>query len=66
MITEEELRDAYDALREVLESMDYDSVTFVTDYLGRYSIPEEERERCEQIRRAADEFEWDRIGELLA
>ena len=66
MITENELHDAYDALREVLESMDYDSVTFVTDYLGRYSIPEEERERCEKIRRAADEFEWDMIGELLA
>ncbi len=65
LISEAELSEAYGLLREVLESMDYDSVSFITDHLARHRIPDGERERCEKICAAADNFDWDQISELL-
>ena len=65
LIEPENLREAYDTLREVLSSMDYDSVDFVLDVLGKYRVPESERERCEKLRHAAENFDWDEMAALL-
>ncbi len=65
LISYEKLREAYDSIREVLESMDYESVAFVIEALDAYRIPEAERERCERLRQAADDFDWDLVGEIL-
>ncbi|MBQ9459126.1 MAG: response regulator [Oscillospiraceae bacterium] len=65
LLTQKELRDTYDALRELVESMDFDSITFVAERLAKHRFPEEERERCEKICRAAENFDWDEIGGLL-
>ena len=45
--------------------MDYESVAFVIEALDAYRIPEAERERCERLRQAADDFGWDLVGEIL-
>ena len=65
LLSEEKVREAYDAMREVLSSMDFDSVEYLANYLRGYRIPESERERCSRILRAADDFDWEKIGELL-
>ena len=65
LLEEEKVREAYDAMREVLSSMDFDSVEYLANYLRGYRIPESERERCSRILRAADDFDWEKIGELL-
>ena len=64
-VPEEKLREAYDTLRETLAAMDYDSVEFVLNFLDGYRLPEEERVRCEKIRNAADNFDWDQIEGML-
>ena len=66
LISEEALREAYDSLRELAESMDSDSAAYVLDYLGGFRIPEDERERVELLRKAIGNFDWDRIDGILS
>lgn len=65
LISAEMLRTTYETLHELLESMDYERIAVVTDRLAAYRIPEEERDRCEKICFAANNFDWDKIEELL-
>ena len=64
-IRSEELAEAYDTLRDVVGSFDYDSLKFVVDSLGQYRLPEDERERCRAIAEAAAVPDWDRLKDLL-
>ncbi|MBQ9460089.1 MAG: response regulator [Oscillospiraceae bacterium] len=64
-ISAEQLREAYDAIREFTEAFDFDSVAFTVNSLRAYRVPEEERERCEKLIRAVDNYDWDKIAEIL-
>ena len=60
-----ELADAYDTLRDVAASFDYDNLKFVLDSLAEYRLPEEEQARYQALRRAASVPDWDKVRELL-
>ncbi|MCR5347328.1 MAG: Hpt domain-containing protein, partial [Fretibacterium sp.] len=64
LISEDELREAYNSIREFASSLDADSMTYALEYLDGFRIPESERERVEQIRRAAGSFDWDSVSAL--
>lgn len=61
----EKLHEAYDALREIAGSFDYDSVLFVMDSLKGYRIPADEAERFGQLKKAVAKPDWDMIKQVL-
>jgi len=65
VIEPEQLNEAYDAIREFTEAMDYQSVAFTVDSLRAYRIPSEERARFDRLAHAVENFDWDQIGEIL-
>ena len=65
-IGQEELAEAFETLKEVTASFDYDSLKFVVDSLGDYRLPEEAAGRYRAIRDAARQPDWDRLARLLA
>ncbi len=65
-ISEEQLRETYGMIRKLLEDFEYDRAAEMIDSLSGYRMPEGEDIRREEIAHAAENFDWDRIGELLA
>ena len=65
LIEEGELQEAYEAMRDVAESFDYDSMMFILDSMDEYRLPEGEAERFEKLRAAAKKPDWDGVRELL-
>lgn len=61
----EKLHEAYDALREIAGSFDYDSVLFVMDSLKGYRIPPDEAERFGKLKKAVAKPDWDMIKQVL-
>ena len=64
-ISTEELHEIYGMIRQMLDELEYDRAADLVELLSSRSLPESERGRAEEMKRAADEFEWDRLGELL-
>ncbi len=65
LISDDELREAYDGLRELAANLDSDNAKYVLNYLAGFRIPDGERERVEKLRAAIEGFDWDRIDEIL-
>nr|MCR4589086.1 response regulator [Lachnospiraceae bacterium] len=63
-IPEEELKDAYAALKEVVPQMDYDAVEMILDQLQGYRLPEEDKEKIAELSRLLKAFEWDKMEQL--
>ena len=66
LISDEELRDAYDGIREFAANLDIDSVCYVMDSLSACRVPDAERGRVDALRRAVSTYDWDRIHEILS
>ena len=64
-IPEEELKDAYAALREVIPLMDYDAVQMILDGLMEYKLPEEDTIRIYDLSKMLKVFDWDAMEEWL-
>ena len=64
-IPEDELRGAYEALREVVPQMDYDSVEMIIGDLQKYKLPPEDKEKIEQLSLLLKTFDWDKMEELI-
>ena len=62
---EETLSDAWEALREFAEGMDFESAMYVFEELDEYRIPGEAGEKMKQIRAAAERLEWDQVLKIL-
>ena len=63
--TDEQLREAYDTLREFAANLDTDGAVFVLDRLDGFRLPEAERARCSALRRAVEGFAWEQIDDIL-
>ena len=65
LIDDSELAEAYETMKEVSASFDYDTLTFVLNSLGEYRLPESEVEKYKQIKDAAAKLDWETINRLL-
>ncbi|MBR1672295.1 MAG: Hpt domain-containing protein, partial [Fretibacterium sp.] len=66
LISDEELRETYDSIRDFAATFDTESMAYALEYLDGFLIPENERERVEQLRRAIESFDRSRINEILS
>ena len=55
----DELAGAYEALREVVPQMDYDSVEMIVGQIKEYKLPEEDAKKFAEIERCLKTFDWD-------
>ena len=65
-IPEEELNDAYEALREVIPQMDYDSVEMIIQQLEGYRLPEEDETRIKELKALLKTFDWEKMEDLIS
>ncbi|MBO4373631.1 MAG: response regulator [Lachnospiraceae bacterium] len=65
-IPEDELKDAYNALKEVIPQMDYDSVEMIIEQLGEYRLSEEDEKRIKELSGMLRLFKWEEMEELIA
>ena len=63
-IDEDELKDAYDALREVIPMMDYDSVEMIIDQLEGYALPEEDAAKVSELKKLLKVLDWEGMERL--
>ena len=66
LISDDELREAYDSIRDFAANFDSDSLVCALEYLDDFRIPDGEKERVEQLRRAISGFNWSRVNEILS
>ena len=59
------LAEAYETLREIAASFDFDSMIFVLQSLEDYRLPEQDSQRCQALREAVRKPDWDKVNELL-
>ena len=64
-IDESTLTDAYSAILEMSEIMDYDSVEMVLDSLKKYKMPPEDRDTFREIGRKLIELDWDAMAQIV-
>jgi signal transduction histidine kinase/CheY-like chemotaxis protein/HPt (histidine-containing phosphotransfer) domain-containing protein len=65
MIPLEELQDAYVALKELIPQMDYDSVEMILDQVNEYQLPDADKEKIKNLRKALKKFDWDAMEEMI-
>ncbi len=65
MIPDDELADAYEALKEVIPQMDYDSVEMILNQLKEYKLPDEDAAKMKELEKLLKSFEWDKMEELI-
>jgi hypothetical protein len=66
MIPEDELKDAFDALSDVIPQMDYDAVETIVNDLSKFRLPEEEAEKIKKLRKMMKAYDWDGMEELIS
>ena len=65
LIPDDELHEAFTLIREFLSVSDYDIALQVIDDLRKYSYPEDEKQRCEALKKAAMEFDYEKMNEIM-
>ena len=65
-IPEAELKDAYDALKDVAAQMDYDSVEMILEQLSEYKLPDEDAKLMKEIEKKLKAFDWEGMEELVS
>ncbi len=64
-ISDEELRRTYDMIGKLVEEFEHERANVMIEYLLTCRLPDGERQRAERLRHAAENFDWDRIGDIL-
>ena len=65
LIDPDQLAEAFEAMKEVASSFDYDSLTFIMDSLNEYRLPKDQIELYNQIKAAVANLDWQKIKDLL-
>ncbi len=65
IIPKSELEDAYEALKELVSSMDYDGVEMVINQLKEYKLPDEDKAKADKLEKMLKLFDWDGMEEIL-
>ena len=64
-IPADELKEAYEALKEVIPQMDYDSVEMILDQLKEYRLPEEDQQKMEELGKMLKVLDWDGMEKVI-
>ena len=64
-IPADELKGAYEALKEVISQMDYDSVEMILDQLHEYKLPAEDQKKTQELSRMLKILDWDGMESLI-
>ncbi len=64
-ISKDELEEAYEALKEIIPQMDYDSVEMILEQLSEYSLPKEDQEKISEIGKYLKILDWDSMEKLI-
>ncbi|MBO6137858.1 MAG: response regulator [Lachnospiraceae bacterium] len=65
LIKDSQIKDAYNTIREISSSFDFDTLTMIMDSLKGYRFPDSERERYEALKVAAAIPDWDKLAGIL-
>lgn len=65
LIDANKLTEAYEAMKEIAQMFDYDSMLMVLGSLSQYRIPDEEKDKFEKLKRAILDADWDMITKIL-
>ena len=65
LIDDAELAEAFEAMKEISASFDYDSLMFVIQSLDDYKLPEDKSKIYKEIKNAAAKLDWEKINALL-
>ncbi|MBQ9483755.1 MAG: response regulator, partial [Ruminiclostridium sp.] len=66
VIPEEKLKEAYAAILEFSEQLDYDSMNYIIESLSAYSLPSNEKERVGELKKAILGFDCESIPDIIA
>jgi len=64
-VREEELKDAYKALKEVVPEMDYDAAEMIIDQVLTYKLPEDDEKIFGQLKTYLKALNWDGMEKLI-
>ncbi len=64
-ISPEDLKEAYEALSEVISRMDYDGAESILNELHRYVLPEEDDRRIREMEKMLKKLDWDGMEALM-
>ena len=64
-IPEDDLKDAYGALTDMIPQMDYDAVEMILEQLKEYKLPEKDTEIVSKLEKMLRSFEWDEMEALI-
>ncbi len=65
LIEDAQLAEAYEALKEMAASFDYDNANFILQSLSEYKLPEKEVDKVKKIKAALDNLDWETLRGLL-
>ena len=65
LIEDDALAEAYEALKEIAASFDYDNAKFIMQSLEEYRLPEREAARYDKIKTALENLDWEQVNKLL-
>lgn len=64
-IDPDKLKEAYLAMKEISQMFDYDNIVMILDSISKYRIPDEEKEKFENLKSAIRNADWDKIAGIL-
>lgn len=65
LIPENDLKEAYEALKEFTEQMEYDGAIMVVEQVKKYKLPEKDKKVFDNIEHALKQFDWDKVENEL-
>ena len=65
MIPDNELKEAYTALSDMIPQMDYDAVEMILEQMREYSLPKEDEQKMKQLEKMLKVFDWDGMEKLI-
>ena len=66
LITDYDLAEAFEAMKDATASFDYDTMKFVFESLDEYRLPENKAEVYKKIKAASAKLDWEEIKKILS
>ena len=64
-VDEQTLKDAYQALKEFADGMDFENASFVLEEMAGYRLSSADRQAFEEIGRAVNQLDWSKVIDII-